>query len=42
MVKPATIQAILSIAVSKKWSLRQVDMNNAFLNNDLSKEVYMQ
>lgn len=42
MVKPATIRTILFIVVSMKWSLRQVDVNNAFLNGDLSKEVYMQ
>lgn len=42
MVKPTTIWTILSIAVSKKWSLRQVDVNNVFLNGDLSEEVYMQ
>lgn len=42
VVKPATIRTILSIAMSKKWLLRQVDVNNAFLNSDLSEEVYMQ
>lgn len=42
VVKPATIQIILSIAVAKWWSLRQVDVNNAFLNGDLTEEVFMQ
>lgn len=42
IVKPATIRTILSIVVSKKWSLHQVDINNAFLNGDLGEEVYMQ
>lgn len=42
VVKPTTIHTILSFTVSNKWSIRQVDINNAFLNVDLSKEVYMQ
>ncbi|KAG8475410.1 hypothetical protein CXB51_032233 [Gossypium anomalum] len=42
VVKPATIRAILSVAVTKGWHLRQVDVNNAFLNGDLTDDVYMQ
>ncbi|KAG8484033.1 hypothetical protein CXB51_023002 [Gossypium anomalum] len=42
VVKPATIRAILSVAVTKEWHLRQVDVNNAFLNGDLTDDVYMQ
>ncbi|KAG8482310.1 hypothetical protein CXB51_027300 [Gossypium anomalum] len=42
VIKPATIRTILSIAVTKGWSLRQVDINNAFLNGDLTDEVFMQ
>ncbi|KAG8488664.1 hypothetical protein CXB51_016731 [Gossypium anomalum] len=42
VVKPATIQVILSIAVSRGWQLRQVDVNNAFLNYDLADKVFMQ
>ncbi|KAG8477106.1 hypothetical protein CXB51_030102 [Gossypium anomalum] len=42
VVKPSTIRVILSIAVSRGWSLRQVDVNNAFLNGDLDTEVFMQ
>ncbi|KAG8480392.1 hypothetical protein CXB51_025103 [Gossypium anomalum] len=41
MVKPTTIQVVLSIAVSLGWSLRQVDVNNTFLNGDLSEDIYM-
>lgn len=42
VVKPTTIRVILSIAVSRRWSLRQVDVNHAFLNGDLDTEVFMQ
>ncbi|KAA3488511.1 Retrovirus-related Pol polyprotein from transposon TNT 1-94 [Gossypium australe] len=42
VVKPATIHTILSIDVIKRWSLRQVEVNNVFLNGDLTEEVYMQ
>ncbi|KAK5833659.1 hypothetical protein PVK06_017512 [Gossypium arboreum] len=42
VVKPATIRAILSIVVTKGWHLRQVDVNNAFLNGDLTDDVFMQ
>ncbi|KAG8475464.1 hypothetical protein CXB51_032333 [Gossypium anomalum] len=42
VVKPTTIRTILSIAVTNGWSLRQVDVNNAFLNGDLTDEVFMQ
>lgn len=40
--KHAIIQIILSLGVSKGWQLWQVNVNNAFLNEDLTKEVYMQ
>lgn len=42
VVKSNTIRTTLSIVVSMKWSLRQVDINNALLNGDLIEEVYMQ
>jgi hypothetical protein len=41
VVKAATIQLVLFIAVSKGWSLRRLDMQNAFLHGVMEKEVYM-
>lgn len=41
VIKPQTIKLVLSIAISKKWLLSQMDVNNAFLHGTLSEEVYM-
>jgi hypothetical protein len=41
-VKPATVRLVLSIAVSRGWTLRQIDVSNAFLHGFLSEDVYMQ
>lgn len=42
VAKAATIRVILSIVVSRGWSLRQLDVHNAFLHGFLEEEVYMQ
>lgn len=32
VVKPCTIRIVLSLAVMKHWPIRQLDVNNAFVN----------
>lgn len=35
------MQLILNIDAMNKWKLRQLDVKNAFLHEDLEEEVYM-
>jgi hypothetical protein len=42
VVKWATIRAVLSIAISRSWPIHQLDVKNAFLNNNLDEEIYCQ
>ncbi|XP_024036896.1 protein FAR1-RELATED SEQUENCE 6-like [Citrus clementina] len=41
VVKPTTVRLVLSIDVSHGWPLHQLDINNAFLQGQLSEDVYM-
>jgi len=41
VIKPTTIRLVLSLAVANRWSLRQLDINNAFLQGSLSETVFM-
>ena len=36
------VRALLAVATTNKWNLFQMDAKNAFLNGDLSEEIYMQ
>jgi hypothetical protein len=39
--KMDSIHLALSIAKKKGWKFHQMDVKNAFLHDDLSKEIYM-
>nr|CAN74921.1 hypothetical protein VITISV_022027 [Vitis vinifera] len=39
VVKPCTIRLILALGVSFQWPIRQLDVENAFLNGDLQDEM---
>ena len=41
VVKPTTIRLVLNLAISKGWQLQQLDVNNAFLQGHLFKNVCM-
>ena len=41
VVKTMTIRAVLTITVSKCWSIHQLNVNNAFLYENLEATLYM-
>ncbi|XP_019171366.1 PREDICTED: uncharacterized protein LOC109166921 [Ipomoea nil] len=41
VVKPTTVLLLLSLAVSRGYSIRQLDIHNSFLNGELAETVYM-
>ena len=42
VIKPSTIRVVFTIALSRNWAIKQLDVNNAFLNGYLQEEVFMQ
>jgi histone deacetylase 1/2 len=41
VIKASTVRIILSIAVHLNWEVRQLDINNAFLNGHLRETIFM-
>jgi hypothetical protein len=41
VIKSTTIRIILSLAVSRAWTMRQLDVQNVFLHGFLKEDVYM-
>lgn len=41
VIKPKTIQTVLCVALHNGWPLKQLDVNNAFLQGKLTEEVHM-
>lgn len=41
VMKAQTIRTVMRIAVTNKWDVMQVDVNNAFLNGNLHEDVFM-
>jgi hypothetical protein len=42
VVKPTTIRTVLAHAYSAGWSMKQIDIQNAFLHGLLSEDVFME
>ncbi|KAK9093200.1 hypothetical protein Syun_028111 [Stephania yunnanensis] len=41
VIKPSSLRIMFTLAVTYQWPIKQIDVNNAFLNGDLTEEVFM-
>lgn len=41
VIKPCTIRIVFTLAVTRGWTIQQIDINNAFLHGQLQESVYM-
>ncbi|KAI3728695.1 hypothetical protein L6452_17336 [Arctium lappa] len=41
VIKPTTVRLMLSLSITNDWAIRQLDINNAFLQGHLTETVYM-
>ena len=42
VIKPGTIRLVLSLALIRKWDIRQLDVKNAFLHGYIHENIYME
>ena len=42
VVKPTTIRLVIALSLSVGWTMRQLDVKNAFLHGNLKETVYME
>eukprot|EP00261_Vitis_vinifera_P039153 XP_019080396.1 PREDICTED: uncharacterized protein LOC109123854 [Vitis vinifera] len=42
IIKATTVRVVLSLAVTNRWPLRQLDVKKTFLNDTLTENVYME
>lgn len=42
MIRPSTIRIVITLALIYQWDIRQLDVNNTFLHNNLNKSVYIE